>query len=127
MNRDSYAIALNNAIAEINKAYPDIKNSFLFTKTGSIITGDQESDEETMNSILESFESMNEKAKVIGDLKSVSINGKNGNLTLCNINDVYLVLAASKDVDRTQIYAITNVIFPTILKTLEAFTPMHLQ
>jgi predicted regulator of Ras-like GTPase activity (Roadblock/LC7/MglB family) len=127
MNRDPYAIALNNALTEIKNAYPDITHSFLFTKTGSIITGDQESDEETMNSILESFGSMNEKAKVIGDLKSVSINGKNGNLTLCNINDVYLVLTASKDVDRTQIYAITNVIFPTILKTLEAFTPMHLQ
>ena len=127
MNMDPYAIALNNALTEIKNAYPDITHSFLFTKTGSIITGDQETDTKNMNSILESFESMNEKAKVIGDIKSVSITGKNGNLMLCNINDVHLVLATSKNADRTQIYAITNVIFPTILKTLEAFVPMHLQ
>jgi len=127
MNRDPYAIALNNALTEIKNAYPDITHSFLFTKTGSIITGDQETDTKTMNSILESFESMNEKAKVIGDIKSVSIKGKNGNLTLSNINDVHLVLATSKNADKTHIHSITNVIFPTILKTFEAFVPMHLQ
>ena len=127
MNRDPYSIVLNNALTEIKNAYPDITHSFLFTETGSIIAGDQENDEETMNNILKSFESMNEKAKIIGNLKSVSINGKNGNLTLCNINEVYLVLATSKNLDGNQIHAITNVIFPIILKTFEAFTPMHLQ
>ncbi len=127
MNRDPYAIALNSALTEIKNAYPDITHSFLFTKTGSIITGDQETDEETMNSILESFQSMNEKAKVIGNIKSFRINGKNGKLTVSNINDVYLVLATSKNADKTHIHSITNVIFPTILKTLEAYAPKHLQ
>jgi predicted regulator of Ras-like GTPase activity (Roadblock/LC7/MglB family) len=127
MNRDPYAIALNSALTEINNAYPDITHSFLFTKTGSIITGDQETDKKTMNSILESFQFMNEKAKVIGNIKSFRINGKNGKLTLSNINDVYLVLATSKNADKTHIHSITNVIFPTILKTLEAFAPIHLQ
>ena len=42
MNRDPYAIALNSALTEIKKAYPDINHSFLFTNKGSIITGDQE-------------------------------------------------------------------------------------
>ena len=78
MNRDPYAIALDNSLTEINKAYPDINHSFLFTKTGSIITGDKETDEKTMNSILESFQSMNEKAKIIGNLKNIQINEENG-------------------------------------------------
>ena len=127
MNRDPYVTALNTALTEIKNAYPDITHSFFFTKTGSIITGDQETDTKTMNNILESFESMNEKAKVIGNLKNISIKGKTGYLTVSTINDVHLVLATSKNADRTQIYAITNVIFPTILKTLEAFAPIHLQ
>ena len=127
MNRDPYAIALNSALTEIKKAYPDIKNSFIFTKTGTIITGDQETDEKTMNNVLESFENLKEKAKTIGNLKSFSITAKNGKLTLSNIKDMHLLLATSKHADKNHIYSITNVIIPTILKTLETFAPTHLQ
>ncbi len=127
MNRDPYAIALNSAMTEIKKAYPDIKNSFIFTKNGTIITGDQETDEKTMNNILESFENLKEKAKAIGNLKSFHITAKNGNLTLSKIKDMYLVLATSKNADKTHIYSITHVIIPTIFKTLETFAPTHLQ
>ena len=127
MNRDPYAIALNSAMTEIKKAYPDIKQSFIFTKNGTIITGDQETDEKTMNNVLESFENLKEKAKAIGNLKSFHITAKNGKLTLSTIKDMYLVMATSKNADKTHIYSITHVIIPTILKTLETFAPTPLQ
>jgi len=127
MNRDSYAIALNNAMTEIKKAYPDIKNSFIFTKNGNIITGDQEADEKTTNNVLESFENLKEKTKAIGNLKSVQITGKNGKLTVSNIKDMYLVLVTSKNADKNYIHSITHVILPTIIKTLETFDTTHLQ
>jgi len=127
MNRDPYAIALNNALNEIKNAYPDIKKSFIFTKNGTIITGDQETDEKTMNNLLESFENLKEKVKAIGTLKSFHITAKNGQLILSNIQDMQLLLATSKNVDKTQIYSITHVIIPTILKTMETFAPTHLQ
>lgn len=127
MNRDIYAIGLNNALTEIKNAYPDIHHSFLFTKEGSIITGDPETDEKTMNNLLDSFQLIKEKSEVIGDLKKVQISGKNGKLSISNISDFYLVLATTKKTDNIHIYTITNVIFPTILKTLEAFTSPHLQ
>ncbi len=127
MNRDPYAIALSNALTEIKKAYPDIHHSFLFTNNGPIVTGDQETDEKTMNNILESFENLKEKAKAIGNLKSFSINGKNGKLILSNINDMYLVMVTSKKIDKTHIHSITRVIIPTILKTMETLAPAHLQ
>jgi predicted regulator of Ras-like GTPase activity (Roadblock/LC7/MglB family) len=127
MNRDPYAIALSNAMTEIKKAYPDIKNSFIFTKNGTVISGDQETDEKTMNNVLESFENLKEKAKAIGNLKGFHITGKNGKLTLSKIKDMYLLLATSKHADKNHIYSITHVIIPTILKTLETFAPTHLQ
>ncbi|MCJ7613197.1 hypothetical protein MUO71_00310 [Candidatus Bathyarchaeota archaeon] len=127
MNRDLYAIALNNALKEIKTAYPDINHSLIFTTDSTIIAVDKETDEKTKNNILESFQTMKENAKAIGNLKSLNINGKNGKLTLTSIEDMYLVLATSKNVDSTQIHSITNVIIPTILKTLEAFAPTHLQ
>ena len=123
MNRDPYAIALNSALTEIKKAYPDIKNSFIFTKNGTIITGDQETDEKTMNNILESFENLKEKAKAIGNLKGFHITGKNGKLMLSKIKDIYLVLATSENTDKIHIYSITQVIIPTLLKTLDTITP----
>jgi predicted regulator of Ras-like GTPase activity (Roadblock/LC7/MglB family) len=127
MNRDSYAIALNSAMTEIQKAYPDINNSFIFTKTGTIINGNKETDQQTMNNVQEAFENLKEKAKAIGDLKGFKITGKNGNLTLSKINDMYLVLATSKNADTAHVYAITHVIIPTIIKTLESFDSTHLQ
>ena len=127
MNRDSYAIALNNAMTEIKKAYPDIKNSFIFTKNGNVITGDQEANEETTNNVLASFENLKEKTKAIGNLKSVQITGKNGKLTLSNIKDMYLVLVTAKNADKNHIHSITHVILPTIIKTLETFDTTHLQ
>jgi len=127
MNRDPYAIALDNALTEIKKAYPDIKNSFIFTKNGTVITGDQEADEKNINNILESFENLKEKAKAIGNLKSFHITAKNGKLTLSKIKDMYLLLATSKHADKNHIYSITHVIIPTILKTLETFAPTPLQ
>ena len=127
MNRDLYTIALTNALTEIKKAYPDIHHSLLFTTDSTVIARDKEADEKTMNSILDSFQSMNENAKALGNLKSFQINGKNGKLTLTSIEDMYLVLATSKKADKTHIHSITNVIIPTILKTLETFSPTHLQ
>ena len=127
MNRDPYVIALNSALAEIKNAYPGIHHSFLFANDGSIVTEDSETDEKIIKNILESFKNLKEKAKIIGNLKNFSINGENGKLTLSNINKMYLVLISSKNVAETQIHSITNVIIPTIMKTMEALAAPHLQ
>ena len=123
MNRDPYAVALNNALNEVKKAYPDITHSFIFSENGALITSDPETDEETMREVIKSFETISEKAKVIGNLQGFQVNGKNGKLILSNIKDMYLVLATSKKANKTHIYAITHVIIPTVLKTLEIITP----
>jgi len=127
MNRDPTSIALYNALTEIKKAYPGIHHSFLFTNNGSIVTGDPETDDETVKNVLESFEDLKEKAKAIGNLKSFSINAKNGKIVLSSIEDMYLILATSEKIDDTQIYSITHVIIPIILKTMKTFTQPNLQ
>ncbi len=123
MNRDPYAVALNNALNEVKKAYPNIQHSFIFSENGALITGDPETDEETMREVIKSFETIREKAQVIGNLQALQVNGKNGKLILSNIKDMYLALATSKKADKTHIFAITHVIIPAVLKTLETITP----
>ena len=130
MDRDPYAIALGNAMTEIKKAYPEIKNSFIFTKNEETITGDAETDPKTIKSIHESFQTIKEKTKVIGNLKGLQVSGKNGKLIVSSIEDRYLVLATSENVDPTHIYSVMHVIIPTIIKTfktLETSTSTHLQ
>jgi predicted regulator of Ras-like GTPase activity (Roadblock/LC7/MglB family)/translation initiation factor IF-1 len=122
MNRDPYAIALNNAMTEIKKAYPDVQTSFIFTKEGTILTEDQETDQNTMNNVLESFENLKEKIKAIGKLESFYIIAKNGKITLSKIKDMYMLLITNKNADKNLIQSITNIIIPTILKTLETLT-----
>ena len=127
MDRDSYAIALNNAITEINKAYPGINNFFIFTKNGTPLTGDQETDQQTITNIQKSFENLKEKAKTIGNLESFTITTKTGKLTLSNIKDMHLLLATSKSVNKNHIHSITKVMIPTILKTMDALAPAQPQ
>ncbi len=122
MDSDPYAVALNNALNEIKKAYPEITHSFIFSNNGTIVSGDPETNEENMKRIIEFFETLRDKTKVIGNLQSFQVNGKNGKLILSNIKDKTLVLETSEKADKSHIYAITHAIVPTVLKTLETIT-----
>lgn len=126
MNRDTYAIALKTAITQIQKAYPDITHSFIFNQHENIISGEQEADEKTLNNVLDSFENLKQKVESIGNIKSFHIAGKKGNLAMSKINDMYLVLSTTKNADKAQIYSITHIIIPTILKTMETIESPHL-
>jgi len=127
MNKDPYAVALKNALTEIKKTCPDVSHSFMFTQDGAIVAGDQETDEKTMEKMIQSFQSVAEKADTIGSLKAFYVNGKKGKVILSSVNDMYLALTASKNADTTYLHAVTHVIITTVLKLLETITPTPLQ
>jgi len=126
MNKDLYAVALKNALTEIKNICPDISHSFIFTKDGAIVAGDPETDEKTMEKMIQSFQSIAEKADTIGSLKALYVNGEKGKVILSNVNDMYLVLAAFENADTTYLNSVTRVIIPTVLKLLETITPTPL-
>jgi chemotaxis protein histidine kinase CheA len=127
MNREPYAIALDTALTEIQKAYPGIHHSFLFTNTGSMISKDPETDQETIDNVLEAFEELKEKTEAIGGLKNFSATTEKGKLIISSLDDMYLVLATSEKADETQIHSIKDVILPIILKSVEQISSTHLQ
>jgi len=127
MNREPYAIALDTALTEIQKAYPGIHHSFLFTNTGSIISKDPETDQETIDNVLEAFEELKEKTEAIGGLKTFSATTEKGKLIISSLDDMYLVLATSEEADENQIHSIKDVILPIILKAVEQISSTHLQ
>ena len=126
MNKDPYAVALENALTEIKNICPDITHSFIFTKDGAIVARVSETDEETTEKTISSFQSVAEKADTIGSLKVFYVNGKNGKVILSGVNDMYLAFAASENADTTYLHSVTRVIIPTVLKLLETVTPTPL-
>jgi len=123
MDKDTYAVALKNTLIEIRKICPDVSCSFIFTKDGTIIAGDPEANEETMEKTVDSFQSITEKADPIGGLQALLIDGEKGKVHLSRVNDMYLALAASKNADTIFLQAVTRLIVPTVLKLLESITP----
>ena len=127
MDKDPYAVALNSALAEIRKICPDVGLSFVFTKDGAIVAGASETDEETMEKMIHSFQRVAEKADTIGSLRAFRVNGRKGKVILSRVNDMYLALTASKDADTTYLHSVAHAITSTVLKLLETITPTPLQ
>ena len=125
MNGDPYDNAMNNALFEIQKAYPAITHSFIFSNNGSMVTGNTDIDEKTLKTMVESFEPLKERAKAIGDLKSFTINGKNGKITLFNINGRFCGLTTTNKTNRSQIDFITHSLLPPLLKTVQTIVPLN--
>lgn len=123
MNNDPYAVALKNALTEIKNICPDVSHSFIFAKDGAIVARVSETDEETTEKTIRSFQSVAEKADSIGSLKAFYVNGKKGKVILSGVNGMYLALAASENADTTYLHSVARVIIPTVLKLLETITP----
>ena len=121
MTGEPYVVALTNALSEIQKAYPDITHSFIFTNEGATISGNPETDADVLNTVSESFETLKQNTEVIGDVTNYAVNGGNGKLFVSKVNDLYFMLATKKTADEAQIYSLTHVVIPPLLKTMQTF------
>ena len=123
MDKENYAVALRNTLTEVRNICPDISCSFIFTKEGMVVAGDERSTDVPVEKIVGSFQSLMDKAATIGGLHAMIVNGSKGKLHISSVNDLYLVIAASKNADMTSIRSIANVIIPTVLKLLKTVVP----
>ena len=123
MDKDTYATALRNTLTEVRNICPDIKCSFIFTKEGVIVAGDDQSLDVPVDKTVNSFQSLMENAITIGGLHSMMVNGSKGSVHISSVNDMYLVIAASKNADVTYIHSIANIIVPTVLKLIKGIVP----
>jgi hypothetical protein len=117
-----YSFALRNALTEIQNICPDIKCSFLFREDGEIVAGDENTTEQTMVNVINSFDGILEKADSIGGIERITLTSRNGSLNLSCVNDMYLVTVASQKADMNYVNTVTRVLIPTVLKLLEKIT-----
>jgi len=120
MNEEVYDIALKSALTEIQNVCEGIKWSFIFTKDGTIISGNNDKAiGPEITKAASSFQSLTEKAGAVGGLDQLLINGDKGKVHVSSIDDKYLVSGTSKKADIAYLRSITSVVFPTIMRVLE--------
>ena len=66
MDKDTYATALKNTLTEVRNICPDISCSFIFTREGMVIAGDEQSANVPVEKTVNSFQSLMEKPLQLG-------------------------------------------------------------
>jgi len=123
MENDVYSFVLRNTLNDITDACPDVKSIFLFKEDGDIISGEEKPQEEVAEHAVEALNDILEKAKALGGLQSISLEGTNGTVNVSRVNDYYMVTVVPENADLKYVNIFTNVLFPTVLKLLEKITP----
>ncbi|MCW3985767.1 MAG: hypothetical protein NWE91_05095 [Candidatus Bathyarchaeota archaeon] len=127
MSNEAYAFALKNALTEIRNVCPDVQTCFLFDKEATVIAGDAETPEATLERVVSSLEGILEKVDTIGGLNSLVVECSKGNVHISCINDMYLTMVASKKADMKYLETVARVLIPTVIKLLDSLGPTPLK
>jgi hypothetical protein len=122
MSNNVYSFALKSTLDEIQSICPDVSNTFIF-KDGKILAKDENTNEKTVNSTINAFDSITERTDAIGGLEAVTIQGANGRVNIACMNDFYLTTVLSKKADEKYVNTLTRVLIPTIIKLVEKIHP----
>jgi predicted regulator of Ras-like GTPase activity (Roadblock/LC7/MglB family) len=127
MKNEAYSTALKNALTEIKNICPDVQTSFLFDKEGTIIAGDNETPEVPLEKTVGAMEGIFEKTETIGGLDGLVISSHKGTIHVSCVNDMYLAMVTTKNVDMTYLQTVSRVLIPTVIKLLDNIAPAPLK
>ena len=127
MQKEIYAVALKNALTEISNLSNDVTCSFMFTREGELVAGDERKPEKLLEKAMLSLEDVFEKANTVGTVKSLEIEGTNGRIQISCVNDMYLATVMTNKADMKYVETVARVIIPTLLKILENVSPAPLK
>lgn len=119
MDSEVYAFALKNALDEMQKACPEIKNAFVLDQNHTIIARDENTTEETLSQAVEVLNEMLGKADAIGGVDDLTIKGNNGRMNVSRMDEIFLVTVTSRKANLKYVNTVTHVLVPTVLKLIE--------
>ncbi len=114
MDENTNDFALTKALQETRNSNKDVSKAFFFKK-GKILVSDEYEKDEKGNKIIEAFEEINKKAKIVGGIQAMTIQSTNGRVDITRINDYFLTTVASKEATNETINKLTQVLAPFIL------------
>lgn len=123
MNEEVYATALKTALVEIKNVCPSIKRGFILMDNGTIVAGDEQAVDPSVESAVNSLQDLAEKAVSVGGLNDLLIDGDKGKVYVSQVNGMYSVMVLSKGADLPFLRTVTGIILPTLLKVLSSISP----
>jgi hypothetical protein len=129
MNIDdgTYALALQNALAELRGVSSEVQTSFILDAKANLIAGDTEILNVGVEKAVTSLQGIMEKADSIGGLHSLVVESSKGFVHISSISDMYLAFVTSKKADIKYLQTLANVLIPTITKLLDIINPTPLK
>lgn len=119
-----YFSALQNIISEFKNISPEISNTFIFKKTGEIIADDLTTTQESIKNLINAFNSITERAQVIGGIENITIQAADNQVNVTPMNNLYLTTISSRAADQKIIQTLTHVLVPTVVKLVDQITTL---
>jgi len=124
MSNEVYALALKNTLKEIKNACPDVTNTFIFEENTKVLAKDDETPDKSIRKTIQAFNAITERADTVGGaIETVTIQSKNGKVTITSMNDFYLTTVASKEADEKYVNTLTQVLIPIVIKLVDEIQP----
>jgi sporulation protein YlmC with PRC-barrel domain len=119
MDNKVSSFALGIALDEIQKNCSGVKNTFIFSEDGEIITGDENTPEKTIVRAVDTFDSIIEKGETIGGVEEIALDYSKGRVQVFNIDHLRFVTVTSKKADMKYVNTVARVLIPTILRLID--------
>ena len=126
MSNEVYALALKSTLQEIQNVCPDVTSNFIF-KDGKLLAKDKNTEEENTTQTIDAFDAITEKADVIGDLETVTIQSAEGKVNIATMNDFYLTTVSSNEADEKYVNTLTRILIPIVIKLSEKIQPASIE
>ena len=117
-----YSTAFKSTIDEIKKVVPQVSNAFIFEKNLDTVIKDDETSEESIKNLVESFNVIAEKADCLDELESFTIQGTNGQVNISCTNNFYFASVSSYEADEKTLKTLTSVLVPTVIRLVDQIT-----
>jgi len=116
---ESPANALQTIIGEFKNISPEITNAFIFKANDGIVVSDGATIDEESKNLVTAFNGISSKAEIIGNIKSVTMQGSNRQLRITCMNNQYLATVSSRSADEKIMKSLTCVLVPTVLGLID--------
>jgi hypothetical protein len=111
--------ALETTLNEIRNVYPGVTNLMVLDETNQVIARDRTSNDELVNQVSSSFETLAKRASIIGGIESLTFEGADQRIFFTRHQEVYLATVASNQLDYKEITNLTHILFTTTLKVIQ--------
>ena len=122
-NSTPHDSAFQTMVDELQKVAPDIKGALIFKDHGTILAKDNGTTEQSANKFIKMFNEIEDKTQKIGGLQSLTVFGTQGEISVSNVNGMYLATIYPKQADKRTIELLTKVLVPTVVKFLDQLAP----